>query len=202
MDSLTVLYTYGLRGDFALLPRLHTFIMQLKAKHDTQVLVLDLGASCDDSVWHCEATKGRSTLLVLDGMGYHAVNVSGILSSADRDRLASSVTTGMVTERHGWRYFVPPVRDDDIVVAGKPTPALTLCIVARPAEKNQLSERILSLQAVEKAQVGMVKIDMGEMKISNSAIFEMPKGLKPDATIAASIELVEDEARQAQKRQS
>jgi len=197
-----ILYTYGLRGDFALLPRLHTFIMQLKAEHNSQALVLDLGASCDEAVWHCAATKGRSTLLVLDGMGYHAVNVSGIVSSADRDRLASSVTTGMVTERHGWRYFVPPMRDGDIVVAGTPTPALKLCIVARPAEQNQLSERTLFLQAVEKGQVGMVKVDMNAMKITESAVFEMPKGLKPDATIAASIELVEDEARQAQKRQS
>ena len=200
MDTLTILYTNQIQGDFSLLPRLYTFLQRLKQQYDVRALLLDLGDSCTPAVWHCAATAGRSTLIVLDCMGYHAANVSGFMGDSDRDRLRSSVSIGIVTERHGWRYFVPPVRDEDIIVAGKPTPALKLCIIAAPADDNHLENRMLHLKQVAKGQVGMVKVDMQTLAITASDILTMPKGLNPNPTIAASIDLVEDEARRAQNR--
>ncbi|MEO1289845.1 MAG: hypothetical protein AAFV93_18965 [Chloroflexota bacterium] len=200
ITTLTVFYTNNLQGDLARLSRLYRFLQQLKQEHDASALVLDLGNACSESVWHCDATKGRSTVIVLDGMGYHAVNVSGYMTSAVRDGLQTNVSAGLVTERHMWRYHVPPVRDDDIVIAGQATPAMTLCIICAPAETTKLENRMLYLQATEQNQVGLCVVDIQTMTISQNDIITMPKGFKPDATIAASVELIEDEARLAQKR--
>jgi len=200
MNSLTILYTSNLRGDLQLLPRLYTFIQQLKREHDSQALLLDTGHACADDVWHCEATKGRSTVIVLDGMGYHAVNVADFMGNTERDSLAGSISTGLVTHRHMWRYFVPPTRDEDIVIAGQSTPAIKLCIVAAPSDKTVLENRTLHLKTLEKGQVGLVVADLQKMTIATDEIFTMPPKIKPDATIAASVDLVEEEARLAQKR--
>lgn len=201
MNTLTILYTYNIRGDLALLPRLYTFLQLLKHEYDTSALLLDLGNACASDVWHCEVTQGRSTVIVLDGMGYHAANVSGFMEGTQRDALKGSISTGLVTERHMWRYFVPPNRDEDIVIAGIPTPALKLCIVAAPSEKNLLENRTLHIKAVDKSEVGLVQVNMDEMTLTKAEVFTMPKTTRPNATIAASVELIEEEARFAQKRQ-
>src|SRR4029453_1362356 len=56
-----------------------------------RTLLLDLGDSCAADVWHCAATGGRSTLIALDAMGYHAANVSGLLSPESRAKLAENL---------------------------------------------------------------------------------------------------------------
>lgn len=200
METLTILYTQHINGDLSLLPRLYTYLQQLKQEYDTQALILDIGNACADDVWHCEVTKGRSTMLVLDAMGYHAVNISGFMPDTQRDSLKTDVSIGLITARHMWRYFVPPMRDDDIVIAGQATPAMTLCIVAAPHDENHLENRMLFLKAIVKGEVGFVKVAMQEMVILEESVFAMPKGVKPDATIAASVELVEEEAEFIQKR--
>ena len=200
MDKLTILYTQNIRGDLQLLPRLYTFLQQLKREYDPTALLLDTGDACVDDVWHCEASQGRSTVIVMDGMGYHAVNVSGFMGDSERDSLKGAISTGLVTARHMWRYFVPPVRDEDIVIAGQATPAMKLCVIAAPAEENRLENRMLHLKSVNKGEVGLVKADMKEMTILEANSFTMPEKIKPDATIAASVELVEEEARFTQKR--
>ncbi len=102
--NLSILYTANIRGDLALLPRLYTFLKSLQADlrqfapedesevmlcavqpRPVQTLLLDLGDSCAPDVWHCAATGGRSTLIALDAMGYHAANVTG-----DDDNIASA----------------------------------------------------------------------------------------------------------------
>lgn len=200
MDTLTILYTQNINGKLSLLPRLYTFLQNLKQAHDPNALLLDLGNACNDSVWHCDVTKGRSTVVVLDGMGYHAINVANFMGHSERDSLHGNIVAGLVTERHMWRYFVPPVRDEDIVIAGQATPALRLCIIAAPADETGLDNRMLQLKAVDQGEVGLVKVDMVSMSIIATDVFTMPKGLKPDATIAASVDLVEDEARFTQNR--
>jgi hypothetical protein len=165
------------------------------------VLLLDLGASCADDVWHCAVTGGRSTLIVLDGMGYHAANVAGYLEASQHDKLRNSITTGMVDDKHSWRYHVPPVRDETIIISGIETPALALCIVAAPATETTFKSRTLWLQAIEKGQVGRVEVDVPALKILTQTILDMPSGLKPDATIAASVEFVEEEAQFLRKNQ-
>lgn len=200
MDTLTILYTHNIKGKLQLLPRLYSYLQQLKQEYDPNALLLDIGNACDESIWHCEATQGRSTVIVMDGMGYHAVNVANFMGHSERDSLHGNIVTGLVTERHMWRYFVPPVRDEDIVIAGQATPAIRLCIIAAPAEANILDNRMLYLQGIEQGEVGLVQVDMMSMRIIKSINFKMPKGLKPDATIAASVDLIEEEARFTQNR--
>lgn len=200
MNILTILYTQNIRGDLQYLPRLYTFLQNLKHKFDSKALLLDIGNACADDVWHCEVTKGRSTVTVMDAMGYHAVNVADFMGDSERDSLATNVSTGLVTERHMWRYFVPPLRDEDIVIAGQATPAMKLCIIASPAEQNLLENRMLHLKTLEKSEIGLVQVDMQKMAITKEEIFTPPKGFKPNASIAASVELIEEEARFAQKR--
>src|SRR5689334_10902814 len=114
--SLTILYTANIRGDLELLPRLYTLIRQLKAQPIVdedevmlcaieplarRTLLLDLGNSCAPDVWHCVETEGRSTLLVMDAMGYHATNVSGILTRESRAKLdANFLKIALVDESH------------------------------------------------------------------------------------------------------
>lgn len=200
MKTLTILYTQNIRGDLQYLPRLYTFLQKLKREHDSKALSLDIGNACADDVWHCEVTKGRSTVTVMDAMGYHAVNVADFMGDSERDSLATNVSTGLVTKRHMWRYFVPPLRDEDIVIAGQATPAMKLCIIASPAENNLLENRMLHLRTLDKGEVGLVQVDMQKMTITKEEIFTMPKRLKPNASIAASVDLIEEEARFAQKR--
>ncbi|MGJ3237342.1 MAG: hypothetical protein ACFE0Q_01420 [Anaerolineae bacterium] len=200
MEHLTLLYTQAIAGNLALLPRLHTYLQQLKREYDPRALLLDIGGACAADVWHCQATGGQSSVIVLDGMGYHAVNVAEYMSDSRRDSLATRTSLGLVTARHMWRYFVPPVRDEDIIVAGQATPALKLCIIAAAHSTNALEARTLHLQSVERGQVGMVQLDLSAMQITQQATFPMPRTIRPDATIAAAVELVEDEARQAQGR--
>lgn len=200
LDNLTILYTQNIGGDLAMLPYFYNFLQNLKREHDSSALLLDLGDSCAEDVWHCQATKGRSTLIALDGMGYHAANVHDLLADSEREKLKSSVSMGLVTERQAWRYFVPPIRDEDILVASVPIPALLLCIVVTPSDETTLENRTLQFQAVEKKQVGLVKIDLSTMSITEKNIITMPKGLKPDPTISAAIELVEEGARFLRKQ--
>jgi len=200
LNHLTILYTQNIGGDLAMLPYFYNFLQDLKREYDSSALLLDLGDSCADNVWHCQATGGRSTLIVLDGMGYHAANVHSHLADSEREKLKSSVSMGLVTERHAWRYFVPPVRDEDILVASVPIPVLGLCIVATASDETTLENRTLYLQAVEKKQVGLVKIELSEMSITEKNIFIMPKNIKPDPTISAAVELVEEGARMLNNR--
>lgn len=202
VNKLTIIYTANLRGDLELLPRLYTYLQKLKSEANNPVLLLDLGHSCAADVWHCAVTGGRSTLVILDGMGYHAANVTGFLEASQRDKLRNSMTTGMVDEQHSWRYHVPPVRDETIIISGIETPALSLCIVAAPTTATQFNSRTLWLQGIEKGQVGLVEVDVPALKILSQTIFDMPSGLKPDATIAASVEFVEEEAQFLRKSQS
>ncbi|MDQ7027248.1 MAG: hypothetical protein Q9P44_17010 [Anaerolineae bacterium] len=202
VHKLTILYTANLRGDLQVLPRLYTYLQKLKSETENPVLLLDLGHSCVADVWHCDVTEGRSTLVVLDGMGYHAANVADFLEASQRDKLRNSMTTGMVDVHHSWRYHVPPVRDETIIISAIETPALSLCIVAAPATKTQFNSRTLWLQGVDKGQVGFVEINVPALKIYSHAILDIPSGLKVDATIAAAVEFVEEEAQFLRKNQS
>ena len=102
--SLQLLYTERIGGDLALLPRLHTFLQTLKPTERRATLLLDLGDACADAAWHCRATGGRSTLIVLDGMGYHAANVEGALDLENREKLGEQVTMGLVDRSRDWVY--------------------------------------------------------------------------------------------------
>ena len=106
---LTILYTHRLRGDLEALPRLYSFLRQLQAHYSEDVprvcaddpappagsvLRLDLGESCDPQIWHCSASSGRSTLVLLDGMGFDAARVDNALPT--HAKMGDSVRLALV----------------------------------------------------------------------------------------------------------
>ncbi len=197
--SLTLLYTGGIAGDLALLPRLYTFLQRLKGD-GRHCLLLDLGGSCSDIAWHCRDTGGRSALIVLDGMGYHAANAEGVLETEDRDKLAGQVTMGLVDRRNHWRCRMASAME--IIAALRPVePDERLQIMLEPAESTRLDGKVLRLQAVGRGQVGEVAVDMrGEPVLVSSCIRNMPADTPPNPSIAGAVEFVESEARYYRRR--
>ncbi|MEP7292143.1 MAG: hypothetical protein ABI835_10180 [Chloroflexota bacterium] len=209
---LTILYTHNLRGDLDVLPRLYNFQRQLKALYAEdvvpvcaddpasapgRVLLLDLGESCAAAVWHCAVSGGRSTLVLLDGMGYHAARVSD--APAFRAKMGEGVSMALVDEAH------PHVIDDVLIT---PLPAAgdyTLQIMLTPAETTQLDGNCLYLAALNSSQqIGAAHLAqiVGRWTLTAHEIHDLPRRTLPDPTIAASVDFVLSEARYAQKRHS
>ena len=188
-QPLTILHTGNLRGDLAILPRLHTFLRRLDTGGDA--LLLDTGGACSDAVWHCRATGGRSMLLALDAMGYQAANVDGALDANGREKLAGQVTLGLVDAAHDWR-----TRDGEILVALAPgRSAYRLRICLRAGDKTRLDGDALRLCKVEKGQVGMARVDLSERRLHNAEVHAMPSNTPPNPSIAGAVEFIESEAR-------
>lgn len=195
--SLTLLYTGEIAGDLALLPRLFTFLQQLKSEARSPVLLLDLGGSCAADVPHCRDTGGRSTLIALDGMAYHAANTAGLLEREQRQGLAEQVTLGLVDEERDWHCRLPPLSDLGIRVRLRSrTDSARLQILLRPAESTRIEGNTLHLRSVRAGQVGAVALDLrGQPKLLAARIHEMPATTPPNPSIAGTVEFVEAEAR-------
>lgn len=195
MDRLTVIYTQDLRGRLGWLPRLFSFLEELRGEHPG-ALLLDLANACVADAAHCVATQGRSMLLALDALGYHAVNTAGYLSEAARQKLVGRVTLGLVDEAHVWRYHVPPVRDEGIVVASAPLPALRLCVVARSHERTECVAGALWLAAVAADEVGIATVALApETRLLQAEARRVPANTPPHPVIRATVELIAEEAR-------
>jgi len=202
--KLTLLYTANIHGDIHMLPRLYTFMQTLKPAERQGTLILDLGNSCADGVWHCEVTHGRSTLIVLDGMGYHAVNSADSLTSDQREKVADIVTMGLVDTEHTWGYHIPPVTDDSIQATLNPNDtSCRLQICLSPAELTHIDGNTLYLADIPTKHIGIVEIDLNDLPIlTHHTIEQLPANTPPNPTIVASVEFVESEARYFQKKQS
>lgn len=201
--SLTLLYTAGIAGDITLLPRLFTYLQRLKPADSRRTLLLDLGGSCSQSVWHCRATAGRSILIVLDGMGYHAANVDGILDTATRDKLAEQVSVALVDRNNKWRYSLSPLAAGQVFATLSPVGrAARLQILLDPADSTRLEDNTLRLQAACAGQIGQVSINLGlEPRIVSARIHTMPGDTPPNPSIAGAVEFVLSEARLFQRKQ-
>lgn len=231
-ESLTVLYTYGLRGDLDGLPRLYTFIRQLTAfyrndgvtvcQHDPapplgRLLVLDLGDSCAADSWHCAVTGGRSMIVALDGMGYHAANVSGFFAPESRAKLSESTQIKLIDADHPvdldgiWLSLIPPSLTHPLNPAapfshasgekGEASPLL-LTILMHPADQTRLDGNVLYLARPEPMQVGAAQVIplLGVWKLTHAQIHPLPARIQPDPTIAGVVDFVTGEARYRQKR--
>lgn len=203
--TLTILYTSNIRGDIHMLPRLYTFMQTLTPDTRQGTLLLDLGNACGDDVWHCGITRGRSTLIVLDGMGYHCANIDGALDPINRAKTEEVVTMGLVDKAHHWTYHIPPVTDETLQATVNPSndDTLRLQMDLSPAEETQIEDRILRFADVTAGQVGVVMVDLSNNTphITASEIYDLPAGTPPNPTIVASVEFVESEARYFQKKQ-
>jgi len=190
-QSLSLLYTSHIRGDLWLLPRLHTFLRRLMSGADN-VLLLDTGASCSEQVWHCRATGGRSCLVALDGMGYHAANVADGLDASQRAKLAQQVAVGLVDATQDWQ---PP--GGEILVALEPRQsAHRLQICLRTSESTRLEGKALWLQKARAGQVGEARLELGDSRrIVTAQLHDMPRSTPPNPSIAGLVEFIESEAR-------
>ena len=210
---LSILYTYNLRGDLDRLPRLYTFLRQLRAQAQRfeddddvavcavqpparRVLLVDAGNSCAADVWHCAVTGGRSTLMVLDAMGYDAVHVSGALVPGARERLADVVQLALVDADGG--LALPDLR-----ITAAPTPdASGLQFVLQPRADAKLDGHLLYPARLEAGEVGILHLTAGTPRLSAHHRFRLPGATAPDPTIAGTVEFVLSEARYLQKRQA
>ncbi len=208
--TLTIFYTGNLRGQIEILPHLHTFIRELgRGRIDDddevmlcavqpptpgQTLLLDLGDSCAADAWHCAATGGRSVLLGLDAMGYHAANVEGLLTAEARARLADNfLSVALVDAAQSWQ-------SEDVVVSykgGFETRPYSLHISFEPALKTTLEKRRLRLASVSGPQVGMARVSglPAAPTLAAAAVFDLPANTPPDPTIAGAVDFVLSEAR-------
>ncbi|MCY3779578.1 MAG: hypothetical protein OXG78_04645 [Chloroflexi bacterium] len=202
--SLTLLYSANIAGDLALLPRLYTFLQRLIPAGAPKTLLLDLGGSCSASVWHCRATANRSTLIALDGMGYHAANVQGTLDAETRNLLAAQVTLALVDRGRHWRCALSPRAEQEIVVALSPVDrAAALQVLLEPAESTRLEDNVLRLQALHAGQVGQVTIAFqAEPRIASAFIQAMPPDTAANPSIAGAVDFVLSEARLYRQKQA
>lgn len=194
--SLTLLYTSNIRGDIRMLPRLYTLMQRLKPARRQGSLLLDLGHACADEVWHCRLTQGRSTLIVLDGMGYHAANVAGTLDPISRRKVAAQVTMALVDDSQDWHYQIPPVADSSITVALRPKdPRARLQICLSPAAATAVQDNILYLRDVGGGQIGWVHLTLHPVpRLVTAAVHDLPPHTPANPSLAAAVEFVESEA--------
>ncbi len=208
-DSLHILYTSNLHGDLDLLPRLHTFMRHLKSlplddedevmicavqPQTPRVFLLDLGHACAPDVWHCTATDGRSTLIALDAMGYHAANVADALTPESRIRLRDNLLgMALVDTNTDWPQ-------DDLLFttrrgASQTFPPLNISLTS--ASATQIASNILYLRDVQAGQVGTAQVSFltGSPRLIAHAIFDVPANTAPDPTIAATVDFIRSEAR-------
>jgi hypothetical protein len=194
--ALTVLFTAGLRGDLDLLPRLYTVLRDLQARAEGgTVLRVDLGDRCAPDVWHCATTGGRSMLVALDGMGFHAANVAGTLPPELRRKMGDATQMALVDAEHPFT-FADSVR----VTAGGPAEAagwpLVVDLDAVPA--CGVDGRVLRLGGVRGGQVG--RAQLRGQALEGWDAFEVPPDAAPDPTIAAVVDFILSEARYARSR--
>ena len=201
MTRLHLLYTAHLNGALERLPRLYTFLKHLRQQAEAeQTLLLDLGGSCSPDSWHCAATDGRSMLIVLDAMGYAAVNAVG-LSSESREKLRENfLAMALVDDLH-------PQQADSICLRTVPASSLAsaaLEIDLRPVSQTHFDGRELRLGLVRGDQVGAVELSLsgGIPTLEALHIHDLPSTTLPDPTISAAVDLVLAEARLHQRRLS
>ncbi|MCB9450083.1 MAG: hypothetical protein H6672_01520 [Anaerolineaceae bacterium] len=223
-EPLTILYTANLGGSLERLPRMHTFLRELKNLPPAdepdvllcavepvarRILLLDAGDSCAPEVWHCAATGGRSTLIVLDAMGYDAANVSGILTAESRARLDTNyLGMALVDKSHPWQSEGVMVICGDEKKSSSPATAPQregrLRIVLSASQTQIVGEGLRTsptgdvyLLPVAALQVGVIHIawENHVPVIRAWTTLEMPPSTPPDPTISAAVEFVLAEAR-------
>lgn len=199
ITQLDILYTENIGGDLDLLPPLYTFMRDLAAQRGLhKPLWLDLGRSCLPSVWPCALTGGRSTLVVLDAMGYHAANVVDALDPTARPKLEPHVRIGLVDAAHTWVYDVPPDRDEGIIACWRPAdaPPRRLQIVLDPAPRTHLDANTLYLASVPKGVVGMARLLATDPpRLLTAETHPLPTATPPHPVIVGTVDFVRAEAR-------
>ncbi len=197
--SLTFFYTGDLRGDLDILPRLYTLLKSLRARvTEGRTLYVDIGGACVADVWHCDISGGRSMVIVLDGMGCAAANVSSSIDDESRAKMGDNTVIALVDAAHDHvvdelAFTLTPPAQVEIGV---------LAIVLAPDTITALRDQILRLGAVRAGQIGMASVENVDQRwgLTSYAVHDLPANTPPDPTITAAVDFVLSEARYTQKR--
>ncbi len=185
---MNIIYTHHLNGHLDHFPRLFTHIKAISARLSPKPLLLDLGASCHPIQWHCEATDGRSAFIVLDAMGYDAVNTQGLLTSSSYTKLKTQVSMRLV-------HDAQPHIVNNVVLALSPVSSQgiwmpKICMSA--SDKTVIRDDWLYLTNIAGDEIGIVQIDGDNI---HHQVEKIPANTIPDPTISGVVDLVLAEAR-------
>lgn len=208
INPLHILYTSNLRGDLDLLPRVHNFLRYLKSlpvddenevmicavqPQTPRIYLLDLGNACAPDVWHCSATDGRSTLIALDAMGYHAANITNALTPESRSRLRDNLLgMALVDAESDWTH-----ENVTFTARREGSQTLPFSINLTPAAATHITDNTLHLVNVLAGQVGTAQVSFltGSAVLTAHSIFDVPPSTASDPTIAATVDFIRSEAR-------
>ena len=204
-ESLTVLYTQHLRGNFILAAHLGRWLQVLRSQFasEMRVLLLDLGDASDPQSWHHRLTAGRSTLFILDAMGYHAINAEGTIDTEITPAIRAGFRLSILSpdcdclDERGPGSIRCTVAHGAKLAAGE-----ALGIQLNAAQQTVLDAGFLRLAEVPAAAVGRVQL---RLQSHSAAIVErethpLPEHIQPEPSIAATVDFVLSEARQLTQR--
>lgn len=148
-------------------------------------------------MWPCGVTEGRSTLLALDAMGYHAANTQGLLAPESRQKLAEQVTLALVDDAHPFVHENTVLVETGFAAAPPEGAPYALTVRLAPAPSSALDGRSLSLAAVQARQIGEVRLDMRDQPpaLLSHAVLSLPPDTLPDATLSGVVDFIRGEAR-------
>lgn len=185
---MNIIYTHHLNGHLDHFPRLFTHIKALSARLSPKPLLLDLGESCHPTQWHCGATDGRSALIVLDAMGYDAVNTHDLLTSSSYDKLKDQVLMKLV-------HDAQPHIIKNVMLALSPVSSEGLWmpkICLTPSDETVIQDDWLYLTKIAGDEIGIVQIDGDNI---NHQVEKISTNTIPDPTISGVVDFVLAEAK-------
>lgn len=216
-QPVTVLYTANLRGDLAALPRLSTVMQRARQSATGPVFIIDLGDSCAAEVWECRATLGQAPLLVFDAMGYDAAFVGGSESAPIPPQSLRRVREKLVMATFIWGRPARTVKQDTLIVwdtGGRSIPGMEQAQVkvtlrltvrldrARPTLPDPVDQDVsLVLGDVPAGHVAQVTVNAQAGRLESAVLLLVPAETPADPTVAAVVELVQDEARRYAQEQ-
>lgn len=204
-ESLTILYTQNLRGNFNLAAHLGRWLRDLRTQYAAgmRTLLLDLGNASDPTSWHHQLTVGRSTLFVLDAMGYHAINASGTIEGTLAPALREAYRLAILSPESDW-WDERGEFKVHCIVSELPhqSEESALGISLTPASETQLASGFLRLSHLPAGSVGRVQLRLEE---NNAEMVEqeehpLPDDILPEPSISATVDFVLSEAYQLANR--
>lgn len=204
-ESLTVFYTQNLRGNFNLAAHLGRWLRDLRSQYAAgmRTLLLDLGAASDPKSWHHQFTAGRSTLFVLDALGYHAINASGTLTGTLSPAIRAAYRLAILSPDCDW-WDERGESKVHCTVSELPHQSETtaLEISLTPAAETQLASGFLRLSHLPAGCVGRVQLRLQEnhAEMVEQEAHPLPDDILPEPSISATIDFVLSEAHQLANR--
>lgn len=198
MDKrITILYTHNIRGKLDHLPRLATLIQQVKAQTDERVLLLDAGDCCHKAQPLCQQTEGRAAVILLDAIGYDAVNVTEYLSPASYERLEANYLA--VELVNGTRSYTAAGIEYGTNPGAEPS---WLHIALETDAVIGIHEQTLQLQTLNAEQLGVIRIKQNgtSTEIVEFRVLQLADNVQPVSHISGTLDFIREEAAHYEKQ--